>query len=92
MNKMELKNMYAIAEENKDLKEDLQRMKTMTYEDRMKEVMDENTRLRRRNGELIIKMSHIEDEIEALKSQGSDIKLEVEAQMGYLRASNKPVN
>ena len=56
MLKLELKNMYCIQEENKDLREDLERMKSMTYEDRMKEALEENKRLRRRNGELIIKV------------------------------------
>jgi hypothetical protein len=57
--KMEIKNMYAIQEENKDLREDLDRLKSMTYEDRMKETMEENKRLRRRNGELIIKVTDL---------------------------------
>lgn len=35
---MELKNMYIIQEENNDLREDLERLKTLTYEDRMKNV------------------------------------------------------
>ena len=34
--KLELKNMYIIIEENKDLKEDLERLKSLTYEERMK--------------------------------------------------------
>ena len=55
--------MYAIQEENKDLKEDLERLKSMTYEDRMKEAMEENKRLRRRNGELIIKVTDLESQI-----------------------------
>ncbi len=53
--------MYVIQEENKDLKEDLERLKNLTYEDRMKDVLEENKRLRRRNGELIIKQSELED-------------------------------
>ncbi len=48
------------------MREDLERMKSMTYEDRMKEAMDENKRLRRRNGELIIKVSELEDQLEKL--------------------------
>lgn len=60
--------MYAITEENKDLREDLERQKSMTYEDRMKEVMEENKRLRRRNGELIIKVTDLEEQLEKLKS------------------------
>ena len=42
-------------------------MKSLTYEDRMKEAMDENKRLRRRNGELIIKVSDLEEQLEKLK-------------------------
>lgn len=57
--KMELKNMYALQEENKDLREDLERATSLTYEERMKDVMEENQRLRRRNGELIIKMTDL---------------------------------
>jgi hypothetical protein len=54
--KLELKNMYIIMEENKDLKEDLERLKSTTYEDRMKQMHEENQLLRRRNGELLIKV------------------------------------
>lgn len=60
MLKLEIKNMYAIQEENKDLRDDLERLKSMTYEDRMKEAMEENKRLKRRNGELIIKVTDLE--------------------------------
>lgn len=63
MLKLEIKNMYAIQEENKDLREDLERLKSMTYEDRMKEAMEDNKRLRRRNGELIIKVTDLEAQI-----------------------------
>ena len=59
--------MYAIQEENKDLREDLERLRSLTYEDRMKDVMEENARLRRRNGELIIKLSDMEDAMALLK-------------------------
>lgn len=69
--------MYAIQEENKDLKEDLERLKSMTYEDRMKEAMEENKRLRRRNGELIIKVTDLEAQI--AKCQSNDNTLEIEA-------------
>ena len=40
--KLELKNMYIIMEENKDLKEDLERLKSLTYEERMKQMHEEN--------------------------------------------------
>jgi hypothetical protein len=65
--KLELKNMYALQEENNDLKEDLERLRSLTYEDRMKEAIDENKQLRRRNGELIIKVTDLEAEISKLR-------------------------
>ena len=74
--------MYAIQEENKDLREDLERLRSLTYEDRMKDVMEENARLRRRNGELIIKLSDMEDAMALLKQQDS---LESEAQLAHLK-------
>ena len=92
MLRLELKNMYAISEENKDLREDLDRMKSMTYEDRMKEAMDENKRLRRRNGELIIKVSELEEELERLKGEKTERTLENEMQMAHLKAIQAPFN
>ena len=80
MLKLELKNMYALQEENNDLREDLQRQSSLTYEERMKEVMEENGRLRRRNGELIIKLSDLEEQV---AKGGPD--LDREAQMAHLR-------
>ena len=74
--------MYAIQEENKDLREDLERLRSLTYEDRMKDVMEENARLRRRNGELIIKLSDMEDAMALLKQQDT---LESEAQLAHLK-------
>jgi hypothetical protein len=65
--KLELKNMYALQEENNDLKKDLERLRSLTYEDRMKEAIDENKQLRRRNGELIIKVTDLEAEISKLR-------------------------
>lgn len=77
MLKLEIKNMYAIQEENKDLRDDLERLKSMTYEDRMKEAMEENKRLKRRNGELIIKVTDLEAQI--VKCSTNDNTLEIEA-------------
>ena len=71
--------MYAIQEENKDLREDLERLNSLTYEDRMRDAMEENKRLRRRNGELIIKVTDLESQIHKIKDQSSDKTLEIEA-------------
>jgi cell shape-determining protein MreC len=48
--KRELKSMAIMVEENKDLKEDLERLQKMSYDDRVKEVGEENAKLRKRNG------------------------------------------
>jgi hypothetical protein len=61
--RMELKNMYIVMEENKDLKEDLQRLKSLTYEDRMKDLCSENETMRKRNGMLLIQVSDLERKI-----------------------------
>jgi hypothetical protein len=59
MMKRELKSMGILLEENKDLKEDLDRMQKMSYDDRVKEVGEENARLRKRNGQLLIENSDL---------------------------------
>ena len=84
--------MYAIQEENKDLREDLERLNSLTYEDRMRDAMEENKRLRRRNGELIIKVTDLEAQIHKIKDQSSDKTLEIEAQMAHLKAIQQPFN
>ena len=71
--------MYAIQEENKDLRDDLERLNSLTYEDRMRDAMDENKKLRRRNGELIIKVTDLEAQIQKHKDQNPDNTLEIEA-------------
>jgi hypothetical protein len=86
MLKLELKNMYALQEENRDLRDDLERMKSLTYEDRMKEAIEENKRLRRRNGELIIKVTDLEDQLEQAKGDNTEKTLEREVQMAHLKA------
>ena len=42
--------MYILQEENKDLKEDLEDLKSLTYEERMQQMAEENANLRKRNG------------------------------------------
>ena len=51
---MELKNMYILQEENKDLREDLERLKAISYDQKVKEMTQENQTLRKRNGMLLI--------------------------------------
>jgi len=51
---IELKNMYIIQEENKDLRADLKRIKKLTYDDKIKEMVEENQTIRKRNGMLLV--------------------------------------
>ena len=51
---IELKNMYIIQEENKDLRADLTRLKKLTYDDKIKEMVEENQTIRKRNGMLLV--------------------------------------
>ena len=63
MMRKELKSMQVLLDENTTLKEDVDRLRTMSYDDRVAEVGAENARLRRRNGELLFRNSELEDEI-----------------------------
>ena len=66
--KDQLATMFAMADENKTLKEDLERLRAMSYDTRVKEVAEENKKLKRRNGELLIEMTDAKAELEKLKS------------------------
>lgn len=50
----ELFNMELLLDENLILKQDLERFRLMSYDDKVKEVGLENKQLRRRNGELLV--------------------------------------
>ena len=53
--RLELKNMYILQEENKDLRTELKAYSSISYDERMKKLVEENERLKRRNGELLLK-------------------------------------
>ena len=61
--------MQILLDENQELREELERLRQMSYNDRVKESGAENQVLRRRNGELLIKNSELMDEIERLKKE-----------------------
>jgi hypothetical protein len=61
--KRELKSMQILQDENEDLRDDVARLKSMSYEDRVKEIGVENQRLRKRNGELLIQNTDLQAEI-----------------------------
>ena len=54
MLKLQLKSLNAMVEENRDLKEELQKVRDMPYDLRVKEVSRDNERLRKRTGELLV--------------------------------------
>jgi hypothetical protein len=58
--------MYILQEENNDLREELERLKTLTYEQRMKDLAAENEQLRKRNGMLLIQVSELERKVDDL--------------------------
>ena len=59
--------MYIMVEENAEMKSEIERLKKMSYEDRVRDIGEENARLKRRNGELLIQNTDLEDEIRRLK-------------------------
>ena len=71
--------MYHLMEENKDLKEDLERLRNMTYEQKVKDITKTNKDLMKRNGTLLIeyesaKQKMIELERQLSEAQGGDVK------------------
>ena len=65
-----------MVEENSDLKAELTRLRAMTYEDRMKEMAEENKTLKRRTGELLIELTEVKDELYELKKNTAHIPKE----------------
>jgi hypothetical protein len=65
--KRELKSMAILVDENQDLREELERLRAMSYEDRVREIGGENQTLRRRNGELLIQNTDLQAEITKVK-------------------------
>ena len=49
--------MFALSDENKSMKADLERLRAMTWDARNQEIAEENKQLRRRNGELLVQMT-----------------------------------
>jgi len=46
--------MYIIEQENRDLREEYESLKSLTYEDKVRDLIDENKNLKKRNGMLLI--------------------------------------
>lgn len=69
---LELKNMYVLQEENKDLREDLKLLKAITHDEKVKQMNDENQTLRKRNGKLLFENEELSRQVEELKRQLKD--------------------
>ena len=59
--------MFIISDENKTLKADLERLKALSWDDRIKSIAEENKQLKRRNGEILVEMTDAKQELEELK-------------------------
>ena len=76
MLKLQLKSMDAMVEENQDLKEELMRLREMTYEERMKDMAEENKALKRRVGEILIELTDVKTERTELRKATAHIPKE----------------
>ena len=61
--------MFILQEENKDLKEDLDRLKKLSYDEKIKEMHEENKNLRKRNGFLLIENEELKKKLKEMKEQ-----------------------
>ena len=69
---MQLKNMVILQDENKDLREDLDRLKKLSYDEKIKEMHEENKNLRKRNGFLLIQNDEFQQKIKNLSDNNND--------------------
>lgn len=67
--KQELRSMHIMVEENTEMRQEIERLKKMSYEERVRVIGEENARLKRRNGELLIQNTDLEDEVKKLKRE-----------------------
>ena len=61
--------MQVLLNENAELKSELVRVQKMSYDDRVREVGEENERLRKRNGKLLVENTDLQDEVRRLKRE-----------------------
>ena len=74
---MELKSMYIVMEENKDLKEDLDRLKNISYDEKVKHINQENADLKP-------SLQNAQQEIIVLKNKINDATLKMENLLAQL--------
>ena len=74
---MEVKNMWILQEENKDLREDLDRLQKTSYDQKVKDMQDENQTLRKRNGALLVENEQFKAKIKELEQKLTMYNIEV---------------
>ena len=91
MMKLELKNMYILLEENKDLRAELQTMRITDKSEAEKQLIEENTNLKRRNGLLLIENEDLKKQVDHAKKQlqtnqafNTSVKTTAKTQEDYL--------
>lgn len=67
--KKELKNMDVLMEENLDLKEEVDKLKSMNDDAKFAQIGEENSTLRKRNGALLIENAKLKEDLEKLKKE-----------------------
>ena len=67
MLKAQCLSLDAMVDENNELKAELIKQQSLNTDEKTEELAKENARLRKRNGELLIKSSDLEDETKKLK-------------------------
>lgn len=68
---VELKNMYILIEENKDLKEELKAYKSITHDERMKLLKEENESMKIRIGQLLERIHNLEERTNKIESKAN---------------------
>lgn len=79
--------MEILLDENNDLREEVKKLRALTADEKSKEMTEENQRLRRRNGELVIKVTDLESEITKLKKESAVMPKSERANMGMFHTT-----
>jgi hypothetical protein len=75
--KLELKNMYILQEENKDLRTELESHKKAGLTDAQKMLKDENEKVKFRNGRLLNELTVAEDKLKKMEEWKAEMELQV---------------
>lgn len=85
--KAELQNMYILNEENQDLRDELNKYKSITFDERMKAMKEENDSMKIRIGQLLERIHDLEERAHNIDSKANDKEINsVEKNMEYHNA------